>query len=402
MTHNYTLEAVFTAPDYYWMSSINSYNGPVSDPENLTGCQNDGAFAVLQGNATQQQFGWIVGVLNAAATGHIYVYGYRCEGWDGQLSVYVSANGNDWNCVSDLYINNTWLDWVDCGVSTVPFSYVRLTSEDSEMTSCVCLDCVRVNLLVYNYTLTVSCGENGVTDPSAGTYESIMEGTPVEVTAEADSGYVFDYWLLDGNSSAQNPITVTMYCNHTLQANFRVAQYYDLTISSGSGGSTDPSPDTYEDIMEGTPVEVTANADTGFLFDHWLLDENYYAQNPISVVMNGNHALEAVFVEDPDYYWLSVEAVDLVCENEVYPDVYVDYEYVGAAPLSVRVLDGNVVVEVDEYAWCSHCERDCLLYFITYGEYYGQYYGEFFSNVVEIPIESDTSVWAVYLSQYKR
>jgi hypothetical protein len=403
MTGNHALQALFTAPDYYWVSSIDSYDGPVSDPGNLTGYENDGAFAVLQGNATQQQFGEVVGVFNAGATGRIYAYGYRCEGWDGQLGVYVSADGEDWNYVSSQNINNTSPDWIDCGASASPFSYVLLTTEDSEMTSCVHLDCVRVNLPVYNFTLTVSSGGNGTTDPAPGEHQ-YLENTLANVTADPDGGYFFDYWLLDGNSSTQNPISVVMYGNRTLQAVFREAMHYDLTILTGDGedGYTDPSAGTYEDILEGTPVEVTANANTGFLFDHWLLDGSPSTQNPISVTMDSNHVLQAFFHEDPAYEWLYVEAyaTDFQYEDEVYPDIYIqEYQpyfddYYGTLPVFVRVPPATHYIEVDEYVWSDYFQQECYVYCI-YGEEQGPWYCQNWAN---IDIYEDTWLIVLYIA----
>jgi hypothetical protein len=70
---------------------------------------------------------------------------------------------------------------------------------------------------------------------------------------------------------------------------------YTLTISATSGGITDPSPGSYA-YTAGASVTVTAVASSGYTFNHWELDgANVGAVNPITVVMDRDHGLHAVF-----------------------------------------------------------------------------------------------------------
>jgi hypothetical protein len=81
---------------------------------------------------------------------------------------------------------------------------------------------------------------------------------------------------------------------------------YTLNIMSATGGSTnlDLGAHTY---LQGTEVTVTAIPQAGYSFDHWILDgANAGTANPISVTMNSNHALQAVFA--PSTISLSVVA----------------------------------------------------------------------------------------------
>ena len=67
-----------------------------------------------------------------------------------------------------------------------------------------------------------------------------------------------------------------------------------LTISAGTGGTTQPPPSTrvYDD---GESVEVTASAYSHYVFDHWILDGAKWGGNPLTVTMNSNHALTPYF-----------------------------------------------------------------------------------------------------------
>ncbi len=80
-------------------------------------------------------------------------------------------------------------------------------------------------------SLSISTGTGGTTNPAPGTY-TYDYGEVVTVTASAYSGYTFSYWILDGATKYDNPITVTMNSDHTLKAYF----YY----SGGGGGGGCP------------------------------------------------------------------------------------------------------------------------------------------------------------------
>ncbi|MEM3459544.1 MAG: cohesin domain-containing protein [Candidatus Bathyarchaeia archaeon] len=72
----------------------------------------------------------------------------------------------------------------------------------------------------------------------------------------------------------------------------------NLTITTTTGGTTDPEPGTH--IYEiNTDVLVTAIADSGFTFDHWELDgSDAGSDNPISVTMDDDHILHAIFIDN--------------------------------------------------------------------------------------------------------
>ena len=75
---------------------------------------------------------------------------------------------------------------------------------------------------------------------------------------------------------------------------------YALTITSTTGGTTDPSGTNY--YQAGTVVSVTAYPDTAnyYVFDYWVLDgNNIGSANPVSITMDTNHNLRAVFIYSP-------------------------------------------------------------------------------------------------------
>jgi len=88
--------------------------------------------------------------------------------------------------------------------------------------------------------------------------------------------------------------------NSPLQSNISTvtvtAQTYSLTITAGAGGTTNPAPGLHSEAA-GTNVVVTAMPEVGYVFDHWATDENNNnsVSTNITVVMNSNHSILAVF-----------------------------------------------------------------------------------------------------------
>jgi len=147
------------------------------------------------------------------------------------------------------------------------------------------------------HTLTIKTTTGGTTEPTPGSY-TYNEGTQVKVTAKPDSGYAFDYWLVDGSKSTDNPVTITMNSNKTVEAHFKSAPpppppsgpplgtKYTLFLSAGllqpdgsilftlygvqQGGTTDPPPGTYYYSTE-KEVTLTAKPFEGNRFSHWWI-----------------------------------------------------------------------------------------------------------------------------------
>ena len=85
---------------------------------------------------------------------------------------------------------------------------------------------------IRRYTLTLSAGAGGTTDPVPGTY-NYDQGTQVSLKAVPASGYEFSNWSGDV-SGTTNPVTVTMDSDKSATANFK--QKSDG--AEGNGGET--------------------------------------------------------------------------------------------------------------------------------------------------------------------
>jgi parallel beta-helix repeat protein len=154
--------------------------------------------------------------------------------------------------------------------------------------------------------LTITPAPNGTTDPPPGEYP-VTYGADFSVKAIPNSGYAVCQWLLDGtNVGSANPISVLMTTNHTLQPTFTQANY-TLTIFEATGGNTSPPPGTYA-YMAGQTVQVSATANNGYVFSYWVLDSSEAgSNNPLAVLMQGNHTLTPIFSQ-AGYFYIYIRA----------------------------------------------------------------------------------------------
>jgi len=167
--------------------------------------------------------------------------------------------------------------------------------------------CILTQCLEIRY-LTISTSSGGTTTPTPGTYEHILN-KQVNVTASAYASYIFDYWLLDGAVVYDNPITVTMDSNHTLEAYFRLPT---LTVKTRkTTGSEIFSVKVWIDNVEyNSPVNIALDAGTHvvqvesyffrnewwlYTFDHW---EDGSTANPRTVSVDDDMTITAYYTED--------------------------------------------------------------------------------------------------------
>ena len=152
---------------------------------------------------------------------------------------------------------------------------------------------------VTTYTLTtaVNPGAGGSINPAAGT-NTYNEGTVVNVTATANTGYALSSWSGTGAcSGTTNPCAVTMDGNKTITANFSAVTTYTLTtaVSPSGGGTINPAAGT-STYNSGTVVNVTATANTGYELSSWSgTGACAGTTNPCAVTMNSNKTITANF-----------------------------------------------------------------------------------------------------------
>jgi hypothetical protein len=123
--------------------------------------------------------------------------------------------------------------------------------------------------------------------------------TSITLTAQSVTSYTFNRWDVDGSlkTVGDNPISVSMNTRHTATAHYTQVITYTLAITATAGGTTNPASGTYT-YSGGATVNVAATPNAGYRFDHWVLNgSNVGSTNPISVLMDRNRSLQAVFAE---------------------------------------------------------------------------------------------------------
>ena len=154
------------------------------------------------------------------------------------------------------------------------------------------------------YTLTASVTPTGKgtvsKNPNKTAYNA---GEQVTLTASPAAGYAFDYWS-GSASGTSSSVTVTMNSNKTVTAHFK-AVTYSLTVTVNPAGTGIVMRDKQAPYAAGTEVWLTANADSGYLFDHWSGDATG-TSNPLKVTMTSNKTITAHYVRS---YTIKVTAV---------------------------------------------------------------------------------------------
>lgn len=234
-------------------------------------------------------------------------------------------------------------------------------------------------------------------------------GNPIEVSEDdhevmvqfsvthRGNNYVFNYW--ENDIPLTNPGTVSVLQDITITAWYKIdtggTQYaLDITVNNAAWGTTDPEPGPHT-YPEGDPATVTAIETSGG-FVHWILDgdtNNPRTENPISIDMNADHTLEAIFQDGGGQtYTLTVEAMDLSGNAIRGVPVTINGNPSGqTTPLSIDLSAGVYNVEVpSEYSkgnkrYGFHHWEDINGVIISPGE------------IVPVDLSSDLTLIAVYM-----
>ena len=145
----------------------------------------------------------------------------------------------------------------------------------------------------------VSVESNNISFGNVAGGGDYIYGTPATLSATAYSGYRFINW---SNGNTLNPYTFAVVEDISLTAIFgeEVPIYYVTVTSANSTMGTVTGGGSYE---EGTIAQLTAVPYNGYQFDHWS-DGN--TQNPRTITVNSNITLMAYFVQNSQYYTVTL------------------------------------------------------------------------------------------------
>jgi hypothetical protein len=140
----------------------------------------------------------------------------------------------------------------------------------------------------FRVDLQVASGGSVTLDPPGGLYD---EGSTVTLTALPEEGHGFIGWSGD-LSGAQNPATLLIDSDKSVDASFTTVFRVDVFAASGGSVTLDPPGGLYE---EGSTVTLTALPDPDHRFAGWggaLTGPG----NPASLVLDGDSVVTAGFV----------------------------------------------------------------------------------------------------------
>jgi len=183
---------------------------------------------------------------------------------------------------------------------TDPVTYTVTASDDSTV-----VYTVRVTIIP-DYTITITEAPNGSTS-GAGSYE---EGSAVTLGAVSDPGYNFDGWYEGETKVSSLPgYTFTATRDMTLTPVFVPMQKGYLEVTTVGGGNVTLNGDSiplsanYKLLhFRGTPVTLTAAADSNYTFAYWedVNSASIVSAEPVyESVMGSGINVKAVFIPAP-------------------------------------------------------------------------------------------------------
>ena len=153
---------------------------------------------------------------------------------------------------------------------------------------------LKVDYLEASYSVS-PVGTGSVTiDGSNETPQYVLPGTNVTYNAIANSGYKFKSWNMGGTELSTSPtLTLPIYSNTMLTAEFQVLPTYSVMVVSSGGGTVSSSATS---VLEGNNVTLTATPNNGYKFKNWTLDGNIVStNNPYTATVLSNSIYIANF-----------------------------------------------------------------------------------------------------------
>ncbi|MCL2688346.1 MAG: InlB B-repeat-containing protein [Chitinispirillia bacterium] len=174
----------------------------------------------------------------------------------------------------------TFNNWTITGTGTIANASSASTSVTVNGNVTVTANFTQIPVQPTNFTLTINRNPTagGTVTPASG--GSHAAGTPVNISAAAATGYTFSNWTVTGSgatiaNSNSAATTVTLTANAVITANFTQipVQPTNFTLiinrSPTAGGTVVPS--SGQSHPAGTPVNISADAATGYTFVNWTI-----------------------------------------------------------------------------------------------------------------------------------
>ena len=146
------------------------------------------------------------------------------------------------------------------------------------------------------YTLTIYEGENGLASMAAGSY-TYKENEEVTITPLPYDGYEFDHWVVNGIENTTETLTLVMTQDYSVYpvCVSKPIPTYTLTILPGEYGKANMEAGTYT-YQEGEEVTLLPIADTDYLFDQWVVNDEVNTDSVLVLVMDKDYTVMPTFI----------------------------------------------------------------------------------------------------------
>ena len=149
---------------------------------------------------------------------------------------------------------------------------------------------VVANFKAIEHTVTAT-----VNDPTMGTVEGAgvyTYGASATLTATANEGYEFVGWTMGENTVTDNPLTLTVTGDVTVEATFAAVKYNVIVLINDSTMGIVEGAGVYE---YGTTATLTATPYTGYEFVNWEVGGETYYTNPLELLVNADMTVVLTF-----------------------------------------------------------------------------------------------------------
>ncbi|MBR5677506.1 MAG: chitobiase/beta-hexosaminidase C-terminal domain-containing protein [Paludibacteraceae bacterium] len=194
--------------------------------------------------------------------------------------------------------NTDWefVVWVVNGVNASNVNPLTIT-----LTENISVSAIFTTSKKYKVTIKVGPDKGGTVDPKI-TEKEYNGGAALDIKAIPDEDYKFVEWKEDGNTDAERTIVITQ--DTVLTAIFAEIVYYQLkvVIDPEEAGTVLFDGKVVKNLSksyaEGTTVKLTAEPETGYVFDHFEDGNNDITTDVYNVKMDKKRTITAVFVKD--------------------------------------------------------------------------------------------------------
>lgn len=206
----------------------------------------------------------------------------------------------------------------------------------------------------YTITATADPGGSMVSGPTTVEYGvptnfTVLEGDPHSFNIIPDAGYEIADVLVDGISEG----TISSYLftsvtkDHTISATFSLIEY-TITATAGIGGRIESEGITVSDgfhdfnVQYGQSQTFTAIADTGYMFDCFLIDTvpTYFLDTHTFTDVTADHTIHATFKSTIVNF---VDYDPIMSDPPAFMDPTIEVVLINGEPLPVELTSGEEV-----------------------------------------------------------